>query len=809
MKKLTVHYHRYMQDYEGWTLWSWTDSIRKEIKPVRTDNYGLVFEIDITDFNYPDIIGLLPKYKNWENKDTPERFWTNKAGYEIWLIQSDKNIYQTTPDLSLKILNAFLDGENYITATFTHPLIKNDIKPSLFSLILKNKKIKPSKVDYLNPTDSLSNILTLKFNSTITIDDFPANIYYKDLPCCVVHIRDYLVNEKFYFDGKLGLLKENDSLIFRLFAPSATEVKLNIYESARGKRLEQISLEKRDNGVWEIKLPDRYIGEYYTYSVAGLDPHHDPTLELTDPYSACVTAPHSRSKIYFDNTKMIYPPDTEIDELIIYEVHVRDFSISDDSGIKAKGKFLGFCEEGTNLQGQDISTGIDHLKELGINAVHLLPVSDFDNDEFSDNYNWGYMPVNFNSPDGWYATNPEDESRVIELKKLINSLHKNGIKVILDMVYNHTAEGSPEVRYNFNGIVPHFYYREKPDGTYWNGSGCGNEVRSENPMVRKFIIDSMIYWVKEYNIDGFRLDLMGLIDLETLKLAVKELKKIRPDIFIYGEPWIVGETPIKPTLKGDQKSTGIAVFNDNFRDAIKGPWYNTEPGYIQQAIYIDKIKKGIIGSITDFTDSPLETINYVACHDGRTLWDRIQVTTQNEPSATFEQKVAMHKLAIAIILTSQGIPFIHAGDEFLRTKFGEHNSYNLPDEINKIRWSNKEKYYDVFNYVKGLIKIRKEHPAFRMKTKEDILQNLEFFEDIGLQVPENCIAYWMNGKKAGDSWEEIIVLINPNRSEKEFILPDGEWSLIPINNPMGNTNTQKIIDNLITVDPISLFILSK
>ncbi|MEK7721265.1 MAG: alpha-amylase family glycosyl hydrolase, partial [Elusimicrobiota bacterium] len=342
--------------------------------------------------------------------------------------------------------------------------------------------------------------------------------------------------------------------------------------------------------------------------------------------------------------------------------------------------YLGAAEAGTrHPEFPLITTGLDHIAGLGVNAVHILPFQDFENGDNASVYNWGYMPVNFNSPEGSYASNPADGSRVRETKLMIDAFHRKGLKVIMDVVYNHTAETRAAV-YNFNAAAMDYYYRLNSDGTYPNGSGCGNEFRTEAPMARKFLLDSLLYWMREYRVDGFRFDLMGLIDAETAAEIMRVLKLENPGIFIYGEPWTAGATPAKGVKKGSQRSLGFAVFNDGFRDAIKGGVFSpADLGYVQAARNREGVMRGIRGAVDDFTDGPLETINYVSCHDNHTLWDRIELSVNHEP---LQNKVAMDKLANALVFTSQGIPFLHAGEEFLRTKKGEKNSYNLPDEIN-------------------------------------------------------------------------------------------------------------------------------
>jgi pullulanase len=383
------------------------------------------------------------------------------------------------------------------------------------------------------------------------------------------------------------------------------------------------------------------------------------------------------------------------------------------------------------------------------------------------------MTVNFNSPEGAYATRQDDLSRVREAKEMIDAFHRKGLKVIMDVVYNHTAETRSKV-YNFNALAMDYYYRVNPDGTYSNGSGCGNEFKSEAPMARKFLIDSLLHWVRDYKVDGFRFDLMGLMDLDTVTAAVRALRAVKPDILIYGEPWTAGTTPVRGVRKGSQRSAGYAVFNDNFRDAIKGSVFSLDDlGYVEAARNRDAVMKGIRGSVDDFTDGPLETINYVSCHDNHTLWDRIDLSAKG---ATSDEKVRMDELANALVLTSQGIPFIQAGEEFLRTKNGEDNSYNLPDAINRLDWTRKKENIAVFDYYRDLIAMRKAHPAFRMGTVEQVRENLKFYEELGLKVEPPAIAYMLYGGRVRDSWERIVVLVNPEKTPMEFALPAGKWT---------------------------------
>ncbi|MEI9909114.1 MAG: type I pullulanase [Bacteroidota bacterium] len=429
-------------------------------------------------------------------------------------------------------------------------------------------------------------------------------------------------------------------------------------------------------------------------------------------------------------------------------MHVRDASIAANSGIKNKGKFLGLTETGTtNAEG--LSTGLDHLKELGVTHVHLLPSYDFYSvDETKlDNpqYNWGYDPLNYNTPEGSYSTDPANGAvRIKEFKQLIKTFHENGLRVVMDVVYNHTM--LTEDSY-FNQLVPGYYYRQTADGKFSNATACNNETASERAMMRKFMLESVKYWVKEYHVDGFRFDLMGVHDIVTMNLISSELHKIKPDILLYGEGWTAGACPLPDSLRAIKANAAkldrIAVFSDDIRDGIKGSVFeNKDRGFASNKPGMEEsIKFGIVAackhpqvdyskvnySKAPYAAQPYNTVTYAECHDNHVLWDKLAISA---PDATEAQRKQMHKLALSIVLTSQGISFLHAGTEFLRSKKGNENSYNAGDSINAIDWSLKSKNKDVVDLVKGLIKMRKEHPAFRMTTAEEIAKNIQFLDKL-------------------------------------------------------------------------------
>ena len=794
--QLIVHYHRPEGDYGGWTLWTWDDKTEEdsqELMPVEQDDYGLVFRVKKADYGDGTQIGLLPKFGNWVDKDAPDRIWFSFTGDEVWIVSGDGELYAQKPDVSPWVRRGFVDGPTDVILSLSRAMPAEEIEADNITLRdAAGEKIEILQAEGLPPSAPAAREIRLKVGRpfqlrTDRLDEF--TVEAKGYRPGYLSVRGILDSADYVTDQPLGALYTQEKTVFRVFAPTASNLELLLYDQPVGGEPRVVEMSPGKGGLWEAAVEGDLRGTYYTLRADGGDPRFDPQRELLDPYSRCNTAHDGRGMILVDDTPVADRPGFHVDEAIIYELHIRDFTIDEDSGIQHKGKYLGLTEEGTTMPGHpQVKTGLDHLVELGVNAVQIMPIQDFENDESSDAYNWGYMPVHFNSPDGWYATDRHGPARVEEFKKLVDALHRRGIRVIMDVVYNHTAETSPAKIFSFNGLAPGYYYRLKENGSYWNGSGCGNEIRSEAPMVRRFILDSVEYWVREYKVDGFRFDLMGLMDLETMVQLTRKLRSIDPNLLIQGEPWTGGQTPIAPTVKGAQRGKGFAVFGDHFRDAIKGGVFDLNPGYVQAGINIDRVKSGIQGSINDFADSPLETMNYVACHDNRTFWDRLAITTEKRTDITEADRVRMNKMGAALVLTSQGIPFIHSGQEMLRTKGGDHNSYNKPDAVNKIRWQWKVDHRDVFEYYRGLIALRKGHPIFRMKTREEVLGNLRFFDDhLGIPVPARCIAYRLTSGNSGDVWDQVLLLFNPNQEQVTFSLPEGKWTVVVDEDEAGET----------------------
>ncbi len=628
-----------------------------------------------------------------------------------------------------------------------------------------------------------------------------------------------------YYGGEdLGVCYTKEQTNIRIWAPTANTVELRIYRQSHGGSAIRIDqFEKSENGTWIIKINGDLNGYFYTIRV-----NDGGWLNETPGIDAKAVGINGHRGLIF-NPEETNPADWKNDQrikcdhatdAIIYELHVRDFSIAPSSGITNKGKYLAFIETGT-LSPEGLKTGIDHLVELGITHVHLLPVYDFltvDEKAPDQSYNWGYDPQNFNAPEGSYSSNPNTTSRILELKMLIQSLHKAGIGVVLDVVYNHTSHTR---RSFFNQTVPGYYYRQKSNGTFSNASGCGNEIATERGMVHKFIIDSLYYWATEFHLDGFRFDLMGIYDLETMNQIRAKMDSISPSILLYGEGWAADKSPLNETWRAVKNNVSrlyrIAAFNDDFRDGIKGNSFNSQSkGFVNgQTIQEENIKFGIVGacfhpqivygyvehSKSPWASEPWQCVNYASCHDNFTLFDKL---TSSSPDASEEEIMRMVMLAGALVLTSQGIPFIHAGVEMARTKFGDHNSYKSPDRINQIDWSRKNVYIEIFRYYQAMINLRKAHPAFRMISGDQIRKHLIFSSEYQPGVASYVLVNHAND----DKWRTILLVFNGNRNEITFKLENHiKWRIIARDTTINMDSTDYVSESEITVSGISMLML--
>lgn len=655
------------------------------------------------------------------------------------------------------------------------------------------------------------------------------------------NIKDF--EKKAYTKNDLGMTFSCGTYTFKVWSPYAKSVHLNIYETGRindDTLITKLPM-TLENNVWSLSIDDNMDGLFYTYQFD----HFDYTTEAPDLYSTAVGLNGDRTAIIhleetnpkaWDEDKHVMQE--EITDAIIWEVHVEDFSRDATSGIRPEyqGKYLAFTEDNTTLYNAgEFPTGINYLSQLGVNYVHLLPIFDFDNDEEDDIYNWGYNPKNYNVPEGKYSLNPSDpKSRITELKQLVQSLHSKDIGVVMDVVYNHTYKTEESF---FQFTVPDYYYRLDDHGNFSNGSGVGNETASERTMMRKYMIDSLIYWIEEYHIDGFRFDLMGVHDSETMnKIRTSLDERGYENIILYGEPWSGGQLSLKePYIPADQNhvhdfSERIALFNAEFRDSIKGDVFSGHSGAFLQGLNGNENSnfqnKDLIAAILANTQTnageyqlpdykawarvPTEVINYSSAHDNYTLFDKLTLSTNNLKYGWSEDKIpAMNKINAAILFTSQGGIFFQAGEEFLRTKYGNPNSYNASIAINHLDWARAAKFEDIVSFYHGMIQIREAFPPLRDHTRQTV-DNIYF-----MRLPENVIAFSIpNLIDSDSSWDLIFVAANTSNQPQEILLPvdsDGkiqEWSVLANIDVASVDGIGKIHSHSIIVKPQDLYILA-
>ncbi|SFQ04593.1 type I pullulanase [Hymenobacter arizonensis] len=600
-----------------------------------------------------------------------------------------------------------------------------------------------------------------------------------------------------YNGPDLGLTWRGAQATLRVWAPTAEALQLRLYATGTGGTAKaDYPMTKAEGGTWTYALPAGATGFYTVQATI----KGKKRAEVADPYVHAVGVNGQRGAVL--NPATVSPPGwaddlrpalKQLTDIVIGEVHLRDLSMHPQSGIRQKGKYLGAAQLGTRGPG-GVTTSLEHLVELGLTHVHLLPTNDFASIDESlpasaNRYNWGYDPLHYSVPEGTYATDAADPAaRIREFKQMVGNLHSQGLRVVLDVVYNHTADAA---RSSFEQLVPGYYYRHKPDGSLSDAAACGNEVASERPMVRKLIVESVAYWAKEYHADGFRFDLMGILDIETMRAVRVALDLQDHSIFVYGEGWTAGPSPLPEARRAVKANVGklprIAAFGDELRDGVKGHYaHQTEPGFASGHPGLEEsVKFGIVAatqhpqldyakvnySKAPWASSPSQAINYVACHDDRVLWDKLKVAN---PGASEEELIKMDLLSNTIVFTSQGVPFLPVGDEFLRTKGGSHNSYNQPDSVNQLDWGRKARYQSVYDFYRRLIALRAAHPAFRLPTTELVQRHLEFLPN----VPAGTIAYRLKDHAGGDAWQNIVVIFNGNRTPVNVPIPDGKYTVV-------------------------------
>lgn len=605
------------------------------------------------------------------------------------------------------------------------------------------------------------------------------------------------------------------------------QVEIHIYEDGQGgKAIKTIKMKASGENRWEATVKGDLKGKFYTFdSGKGETPGvFAKAVGVNGMRGAIVDMAETNPQGWENDQRpvILSPAD-----LVIYEMHWRDFSIDVSSGLKNKGKFLALTEP----------KAIEHLKNLGVNAVHILPSFDYASvDETkldTPQYNWGYDPKNYNVPEGSYSTDPYNPvTRIKEFKQMVQALHKAGIRVILDVVYNHTFNIDHS---NFQLTYPDMYYRKTADGKYSDGSGCGNETASEKPLMREFMLESVKYWIDEYHIDGFRFDLMGVHDIETMQQIRAEVNKIDPSIYIYGEGWSAGSCayPVdKLAMKANtQQLNGIGAFSDDMRDALRGPFSDDHKGALLAGIpgEEESLKFGIVGGIAHpqvdmtkvnydkkpWTNNPTEQISYVSCHDDMCLVDRLKASIPSLTDKNIPEKertaelIRIDQLAQTAVFTSQGVPFILSGEEMLRDKKGVHNSYNSPDSINHLDWNNLQRYPQLFTYYKNLIQLRKNHPAFRLATGDKVRQHLEFLPAVNSKdVKQDClVGFLLKDLQEIDAWKTIVVIYNFNKEAKEMAIPEGNYTIACCNGTIDEAGLGEVSGKEVLVDGQSALIL--
>lgn len=859
-----LHYFRYDGKQNDWNMWIW---------PEGKDGSGYSFTgMDADGFAVGTYASVSPKIGVLTRLSVPGNDWSaqemdrkvempaGQTAVDVYMVENDPKVYFAKPDTSPKFSAVMADTVDTLIAEASSEIAEADLSTVQLTDITSGSRklsVSAAKLSGRKLKITLNDPQEFDVTHQYTLET-------AHLAPTLVTMRKILDDPSFYYDGDdLGLTYTQSGSTFKVWAPTAARVSVSLYSGAgdydgnglvtdHGGGSEHL-LNRSANGVWSGSVPGDLKGQFYMYKIEFAD---GTVNYAVDPYAVAVSANGQRSAIIDlqDTNPAGWTPEkkpqlVEPVDAVLYELHIRDFSISPDSGMTHKGKYKAFTERGAKTS-QGLPTGTDHLKALGVTHVHLLPAYDFKtvnelavDDPSSDapKYNWGYDPQNYNVPEGAYSSDPSDPAaRIREFKEMVQSLHDEGIGVVMDVVYNHTfsIEDGP-----FNKIVPGYYYRTTDAGTYSNATGVGNELASERPMVSKYIRESVKYWAEEYAVDGFRFDLMGLIDIDTMKGVTSQLhQEVDPSLIVYGEPWDMGPTPLPQslkTIKGSQRNQGFAVFNDDVRGAIKGDSDSTGKGFAtgepgQEAAVVTGVK----GATDSFAAKPSEAINYVTAHDNLNLWDKI-VRTQGldtdlgmlnirdgvlEGGGSVEDAVAAaqpHKyvgtgedvfdnetvrrslLANGIVLTSQGVPFLHAGDELLRSKYGDHNSYRSPDAVNQIRWDNKDNFSRVFDYYQGLIELRKSHPAFRMNSKEAIAKHLQVTKSDG-----SIVSFQLKDYANGDTWKNIVVIYNANKTAQTVQLPGGSaWNIVVNDRAAGTAKLGAPVSGSVQVAGLSMMVL--
>ncbi len=818
---LKLHYHREDGAYDGWDVWLWEEGHDGGGYPFAEEEGEMVATMNVTPGTMS--IGFIVRTQDWTKDVDKDQFIdiseVVSGQVDIYVesgVEGYTKEYGDDVVMGIKLKTAKYDGAGVVEVQMTAD-IPGEWKDK-FTVSGTEGEIAVSDIQLLDGSlyrIILSDELNPYKGYNVTYD---GTTYKINMP--ILYSTEDFENEFTYNGDDLGFTYSSEKTSFRVWAPTAESMTLKRYESgnqAADDLIEEIPMTSDVNGTWVCEVSGDLNGTYYTYAVT-ID---GKKTSVMDPYARSSGANGKRSMVLdlASTNPEGWDADTNpyhgaINDAIIYEAHVRDLTVGSDNGISNQGKFLGVVEKGTATS-SGIPTGLDHILDLGVTHLHILPMYDFGSvDEVNKSngvYNWGYDPVNYNIPEGSYSTDAlHGEVRVKEAKEMVKGLHDNGIAVVMDVVYNHVYNAES---FCINQLVPGYFSRISADGVYSSGSGCGNDTATERSMVRKYIVDSVNYWADEYHIDGFRFDLVGLMDVDLINEIVETVHEKHPDVIFYGEGWSMATAVTKENVElATQTNSALtpdfAYFNDTIRDGIKGSVFNSDPGFVSGASgYEPKIVRCFMGA-DNWCGSPTQTINYASCHDNNTLFDRIRLSV---PDITEADAIKMNNLAASIYLLAEGTPFMQAGEEMLRTKTNDDgtynsNSYASGDKVNAIDWSSleKEEYAAVFEYYKGLIEFRKYHPILRLTEASEIEKSVK-----EVTCPEtHMVAFDITNDLDGESAEEMYIIYNANNAEEEMTLPEGNWNAY-IDGKKAGTTALYSVSGTAKVEPLSALVLIK
>ena len=819
---IKLHYNRPDGNYEDWDVWMWPNG--------GGDGTGIALNEENGDmvgtYTVPagaGEIGYIVRFGGsaWSAKDVDMDQFIDVSIYTAGTLHVyvESGVQGHTIDDSQAKQGTKLAYAKYDCETITVKISGNHTDADLDTFKVKGQEGEIAVTERTGSAGTYRLKLAAEMNITKTYTiSYVGQTYTITMPD-FYSTRDF-ENKYTYTGNDLGATWTKDATTFRLWAPTAEEVRVKLYQTGTAGAndlIKSVEMKTDVNGTWVATVTGDLNGTYYTYEVLVGGKY----VEACDPYARTTGVNGDRAMVIdLDSTDpegwandKNPNADLTFNDAIIYELHIRDLSSDSSSGITNVGKYLGLTEHGTTTAG-GMATGVDHIKELGITHLHLLPVYDYGSVDESkldkEQFNWGYDPENYNVPEGSYSTDPYNgEVRVKEFKQMVQSLHNDGISVIMDVVYNHVYNAG---QFCFNQIVPQYFSRVS-GGVYSQGSGCGNDTASERAMVSKYIVDSVLYWVEEYHIDGFRFDLVGLIDTDTINTIMEEVHKVRPDVVFYGEGWSMSTTVTKPNVQMTTQTNsaavpGFAFFSDTIRDTLKGSVFDAAgTGFVSGAMGKEMdLMSCYLGLAGSWCKTPAQSINYASCHDNATLWDRLQ---ESRADASKEDLIKMNNLTAAIYMTAEGIPFFQAGEEMLRTKVKpdgtyEHNSYSSPDSINSIKWStlDNEEYKAVFEYYKGLIAFRKAHPVLRLTNAADVSKYVSTVT--GLE--RNVIGFQFAGGPEGETASAMYIIFNANNTSTSVTLPEGNWDVY-VNGEKAGTEVIETISGTATVGAISALVL--